>query len=601
MNEVREITTISFGRATREKRGMYLSSDDTEAIHLGLREVYVNSLDALSETNAAKGNVYISIDSKERRVFVEDDGPGIPNKTREDGTHSLVAAYTMPHTGSHNDGRQVSSIGVNGVGASIVTHTASKLVVGSNDGTTVANAVFESDEDGAHLISFEEIRSKHSKTGVSTSYYPDPSIYHDAWFDKKYLTEELSEMMKFYPKYKVVLNFDGSKQTFYYPNGLKESNTQIYADGDNFIISLHIAKENDGEVKPFGNRLYLPNGGAFFTYFKTTLTKNMKDLSGLNLTGAQIMSMMSGYVAIFVSNPLFTNQSKTAISNKEVNAELGVALKNALTKFSKTPEWETLIKKLETEIKAEEAAERARTRIKNSLNAIKSASKKKTFVAEKLKDCINHGEDAWLAITEGNSAQSSLNLGRDVTSVATFPIRGKFINCLKNSREKFLENEELQQIASILGCGLFEEYNARKLKYGKVLIAVDADEDGKNIADLLITFFYVCMPNFIKEGRLYWMKAPLYYNDAAKQYIFTEEEWSKVKNKSAFTRAKGLGEQTPESVKESLFGASKHWEPITPANWKDFSETVVKLMGKDVSERRDFIFKNVDFERIKFL
>lgn len=216
-----------------------------------------------------------------------------------------------------------------------------------------------------------------------------------------------------------------------------------------------------------------------------------------------------------------------------------------------------------------------------------------------MKDCLNHGENAWLAITEGDSAQGALNLGRDIENVATFPIRGKFINCLKNKQEDYLNNEELQQIASILGCGLFNEYNASKLKYGKVLIAVDADSDGLNIACLLTTFFYVCMPKFIQEGRLYWMKAPLYTKPGS--YIFTEEEWAKVRDKKNYKRNKGLGEMLPQEVEDSLFGKDKHWVQLKPSNWTIFSKLIEDLMGKDVETRRQYLFDKVDFENIKFM
>lgn len=595
-NTERDIKTISFGRACRERLGMYLSSDQTEALHLGLREIYVNSLDALTETNAPKGVITIEINSKIHRITVTDDGPGIPNKKREDGDYSLVAAYTLSHTGSHFDGRAVNSIGTNGVGGSIVNHTASEFAVTSNDGKKSATALFVGSEDGAQLVKYKESAAE-GHTGVKVSYVPDFKVYGDAWFVESDLIAELDEMMKFYPKYKITLNFDGHKTNIAHPSGLKEVNTRVYYESDNLIIALGIG---DGGIKPYGNRLYLPNGGAFFTHFKTQFTRIINDLSGLKLTGNQAQAVFNGYIAIFVSNPLFSNQSKTAISNKEVNVEITVALKNEMEKFSKTKDWEKVIKGLEMEMKAEEAAERARARIKAAMDKI-NKPKRTLQIAEKLKDCIATGEEAWLAITEGNSAQGALNKGRDNNIVATYPIRGKFINCLKNKQEDYLDNQELQEIAQILGGGLFDKYNAKKLKYGKVLIAVDADADGKNIADLLITFFYVCMPEFIKEGRLYWMRAPLYYRESTHEYIFTEEQWNKVKKKEGFVRAKGLGEMNVGAIEESLFGKFKVWEQLKPGNWNAFSKLVNDLMGTDVETRRDYLFDKVDFDQVTFL
>lgn len=599
MSQERDIKTIAFGRACREKLGMYLSADPKEALHLGLREIYVNSLDALTETNQPTGTVTITINSRIRRVTVKDNGPGIPIKDREDGSKSVVAAYTLAHTGSHFDGRAVNSIGTNGVGGSIVNHTASECAIWDSDGKKTCNIIFVGKDDGAEVVTYKEsARELNEPTGVSVSYVPDIRIYgKDVWFDKDFIINELSEMMKFYPKYKMVLDFDGTKTQFYYPNGLRSNDTKGYYESENLIIALGIG---DNGIKPYGNRLYLPMGGAFYTQFKSQFTKMVNEASGLSLKGNQVQAVFNGYIAIFVTNPLFSNQSKTAISNKEVNTEITFALKQVMEQLTQTREWEKCVKALEAEQKAEEAAERARNRIKNALDKI--GKKKKTLaIAEKLKDCICHGEEAWLAITEGNSAQGALNLGRDIEHVATYPIRGKFINCLKNAREDFLDNVELQEIAIILGCGLFEKYSAKQLKYGKVLIAVDADADGLNIACLLVVFFYVCMPELIKEGRLWWMKAPLYYNSTTHEYIFDEEQWAKVRNKKGFVRAKGLGEMTPTAVEESLFGKHKNWLQLKPANWTRFSKLIEDLMGKDVDVRRDYLFSKVNFDEITFL
>lgn len=598
MSQERDIKTIAFGRACREKLGMYLSADPKEALHLGLREIFVNSFDALTETLMARGQVYITINTRLRRVTVKDDGPGIPIKDREDGSKSVVAAYTLSHTGSHFDGRAVNSIGTNGVGGSIVNHTASECLIYNCDGKKTCEVIFVGKDDGAELASYKETaKGLNDQTGVCVSYVPDKRIYGDVWFDEDYLKNELSEMMKFYPKYKVILDFDGRKTKFHYPDGLRTHDTKGYYESENLIIALGIG---EGGVKPYGNRLYLPQGGAFYTQFKTQFTKMVNEASGLSLKGNQVQTVFNGYIAIFVSNPLFSNQSKTAISNKEVNTEVTMALRQVMEQLTATREWDKCVKALEAEQKAEEAAERARNRIKNALDKI--GKKKKTLaIAEKLKDCIAHGEDAWLAITEGNSAQGALNLGRDIEHVATYPIRGKFINCLKNAREDFLDNVELQEIAIILGVQLFEKFSSKQLKYGKIIIAVDADADGLNIACLLITFFYVCMPEVIKEGRLYWMKAPLYYNEDTHQYIFTEEEWAKVAKKAGFTRAKGLGEMTPTAVEESLFGKYKHWIQLKPANWANFSRLIEDLMGKDVETRREYLFSKVNFDEITFL
>lgn len=370
MAQEREIKTMPFAEAVFKKRGMYLSADDQEAIHLGLREIYVNSLDALSESSWKASTIRVNINTNTRTIEVIDCGPGIPNKFREDGVYSLVAAATMAHTGSHTDNREVNSIGTNGIGLSAVTHTASSCTIHSDDGKILAVASFEGTDKGAVLKSYTEQPST-GHSGVKVSYVPNIESYHDAWIDEQFLIDEVNEMMKFYPKHTFIINYDGHLTTIAYPNGLKEKDTCIYYESPNLIIALN-TKGNG--IKPYGNRLYLPNGGNFFVQVKTQMTKTVNDLSGLKLKGEQVQSVFGGYVAIFVQNPLFSNQSKTAISNKEINPEITTAIKSELEAFSKTSEWEKIIKSLEAEVKAEEAAARAREKI---LKAKKDFSDKK--------------------------------------------------------------------------------------------------------------------------------------------------------------------------------------------------------------------------------
>lgn len=400
IENTRDITTISFGKACRTRVGMYLSADQNEALQLALREVYVNSLDALTETDQSKGNIKVVIDSKTRQITVEDDGPGIPNKKREDGEWMCVAAYTKQHTGSHFDGKSVNSIGLNGVGGSVVNHTATVFSIVNADKKKKVAADFKSNDDGAQLQGISEQDCSSSEHGVRITYIPDSAIYGDAWFDKEELNKEFTEMMKFYPKYKLTLYFDGTKQDFHFPKGLRDNSTKAYYESENVIIALGLGDES---IRPFCNRLYLPEGGNFFTHFKTQMTKIVNDLTGLKLQGNQIQKLFTGYVAIFVDDPMFSNQSKSKSASKICNPEITMGLKKCLTEFSETEEWANVMKALEVEMKAEEAAERARKKIKDSLDKINKGSRKKIVAAEKLKDCIQHGENAWLAICEGKT------------------------------------------------------------------------------------------------------------------------------------------------------------------------------------------------------
>lgn len=588
----RLIETLSGGCHIRLRASMYLDAEPTTALRLALREIWVNAADEIT-FRRRPGIISIGINKATRTLSVSDNGEGIP----ED---KIVAAFLTVNTGSNFQNREANLAGANGIGVKAVSHTSKSMeVISHNNGKETILSIADNGEEGV-LKSIKTSKASpksKSKTGLFVSFVPLEKTYGDCWIDEKALFEEIDEAAKFYPNITFNISGDSIRRTINYPNGLKLPNTEAYYESENFILSL---STEPGFIKPYANRLNMPDGGAFFSHFKTQLTRTINETISFKISGSELQSALSGYAAIFVSNPIFSNQQKSAVSNKEVNGEITKAVKGAVEQLQKSSNWQKFIKNLETEVKAEEAAERARAKIKNARDEISKGSKKKVLCSDKLKDCINHGENAWLAITEGNSAQGSLNLGRDIESVATFPIRGKLINCLKNLPEKFLDNEEIKQICQILGCDIFDKYNSRKLKYGKVLICVDSDEDGKNIANLLMTFFYVCMPKFIQEGRLYWMLAPLYYNKSG-TYIFNEEQWSQVKNRKDFTRAKGLGELDPKAVEEALFGKEKNWMQLVPKDWKKFSELIESLMGREVSERREFIFDNTNFEKVKFL
>lgn len=584
----RKIETLDGGEHVRLRWSMYLDADPEKAIRLALRECWVNSCDELV-FRKRKGTVKIFLNKEKRQMIVSDNGEGIPSD-------KLADAFLKVNTGSNFHNREGNLAGAMGVGLKAMSHTAEYVEVTSYNGKEETHmSIIDSGKDG--ILKEIKVGNKTSKeSGLRVMFRPLKGIFGDSWIDEKALVEEIDEAAKFYPDLTFEIHGDIENHVISYPKGLNLKTTEAFYQSDSFILSLSL---ESGEIKPFANRLYMPDGGAFYTHFKTQLTRAINDTISFKINGSELQSALSGYVAVFVQEPVFSNQQKSAIGNKEVNLEITSAVKKIVAQLQASQNWQRFIKTLELEMKAAEAAEKARMKVKSARDEITKGAKKKVVAADKLKDCIEHGEKAWLAISEGDSAQGALNQGRDIQFVATFPIRGKFINCLKNSPEKFLDNEELKQIAQILGCDILEKYNANKLKYGKVLIAVDADSDGLNIACLLITFFYVCMPKFIQEGRLYWMKAPLY--SKGNDYIFTEEDWSKVKNKKGFIRNKGLGQMDASDVEESLFGPQKQWVQLKPVNWQKFSQLIEDLMGKDVDVRREFLFNNINFENIKFL
>ena len=209
-----------------------------------------------------------------------------------------------------------------------------------------------------------------------------------------------------------------------------------------------------------------------------------------------------------------------------------------------------------------------------------------------------------LAICEGDSALGALVQARPIDKVALIPIRGKIISALKHPDEKILQNEEVKAIFSALGCGFFNKYNPNKLNYQYVAIASDSDADGANISNLIVTLFYYLCPQFIEEGRLLWIRMPLFvlkYEDKT-IYAFSDSERNKLIKKygkpKEVSRKKGIGENTPQETAEAVFGSQKRWEQLMIKNRIEFDEHIHMLMGKDVDDRRQYIIDNVNFSLI---
>lgn len=204
-----------------------------------------------------------------------------------------------------------------------------------------------------------------------------------------------------------------------------------------------------------------------------------------------------------------------------------------------------------------------------------------------------------------DSALGALVQARPIDKVALMPIRGKIISALKNPQEKVLQNEEVKSIFSALGCGFFERYNPNNLRYQYVAIMSDGDVDGSSIANLITTLFFYMCPQFIKEGRLFRAKMPLFvlkYGKNKVYYAFNEEERDELIKKygspKELSRKKGIGENTPKETEEAVFGEQKRWERININDFEEYSQMMKMLMGSDVDERREFIMNNVDFSHI---
>lgn len=617
--EANDIVSLSQGRAYREKIGMYLSADLQEAINLAIRELIVNSQDEYNMYKPKNAFVKIDIDSETHIISVEDNGRGIPVGIRDDGINSLTAALMIAHSGGkHTEGAYSSAIGVHGLGNKLVNHTAEWLEVEVKRDGKIYTQRFESDDEGAHPVTeVLESPGKKNETGTKITYLPDRRVYGDVFIDIDKLIGILTEISYFTMGLNLMLTVDGETETFLSKRGLLDGLDEEERIG----VPIHFHHvEEDCEVelalqwvrkkaciRGYANGLYMPDGGAFITGFKTSLTRAFNRLASKNLSGEQIRSVLDGFVSVKVRQGHFTNQSKSALANVEARTATSSAITKAMEEYvSKYPKYFDQVVELLSKVeKADAAAERAREAIFNHEKKERAAKKRKVHMPDKFKDCQLHGQDSLLIIAEGNSAVSALSPARNIKNEAVYGIRGKIINLLRNPFDKCLENPEVSDIILALGCGIQEKYNSKKLNFGKVAVAVDADPDGKNILCLLVVMFYVLMPKFIEEGRLCWLKAPLYRLTKGEKAIFayTKEELPLLQKKYPGWEQgynKGLGEMSTQNMKDTMFHPqNRRLEILTIDDVEEAYQTLNILMGDNVEERKKFLFENVDFNVLR--
>ena len=610
-----DLTTLSPGRAFREKIGMYLSADRQEAINLGLRELIVNVQDEFEVYKPENPFLKIELFTKERKIRVSDNMRGIPCAVRNDGVNSLTAAFLLPHSGAkHKEGSYVSSVGINGEGNKVVCHTAKWLEVEVHRDGNIYFQRFESNEEGATPTSDVKIsKAKDSKTGTIITYVPDEAVYGDIFIDEESLKNMLREMSYFTKGLKIILIIDGKEQIFFSENGLidglKSENaigkpfSYFYEDEDCKVELALQWVTKKGSIKGYANGLYMPDGGAFISSFKTSLTRTFNNLAKTKFVGEQIRDCLEGFVSVKVHVGQFSNQAKTALANKEAGTATSTAISSCLKDFyaRRRGDFDKVIEILTKIAKAEAAAERARVQVLNAQKDIEKNQKRKVFASDKLKDAEFLGQDATLCLVEGLSAASSIAVSRDEKKYGILALRGKMINAFANDEEKFYQNEEVKLLLSAMNI-VPNKYDSKKLRYGKVAILVDADSDGFSIGLLIMCALYKVAPQFIEEGRLCWIRSPLYIvkNKDKEEYYFTDEEFNKVRNKvkGIVQRNKGLGSLSAEQAHNSMFiPENQHIDTLIP------NETtlplLMSLMGKDSEPKHDFIFENLDFSEIR--
>ena len=609
-----DIVSLSAGKAFREKIGMYLTADRQEAVNLGLRELIVNVQDEYEVYKPADPFLKITLNSITHEITVQDNMRGIPVGVREDGINSLTAAFLIPHSGGkHQEGAYSSAVGINGEGNKIVCHTAEWLEVRVMREGKIWFQRFESDDEGARaVIEVQEIGECGSQTGTLIKYKPDARVYNGCFIDIPKLKKMLEEISLFTKGLTIKLDIDGKVETLLSKNGLIDGlNTSnalskpfsYFYETDDCKVELALQwVTKGGEIRGYANGLYMPDGGAFITGFKTSLTRTFNSLAKENYGGDVIRNVLDGFVSVKVKVGQFSNQQKSSLANPEARSATSTAISNALKEFAtrRKTDFDKVLELVRRLAKIEAAIDREKKKVLEATKEIEKNQKKKMIASDKLKDAEFLGEGSTLLIVEGDSAASSIAKARDYKKYGILAIRGKILNCLAHPDEKIFENEEIKLLLSAMNI-IPNKYDSSKLRYGKIGICVDADSDGGHIALLIMAALHYLAPKFLEEGRLCWLRSPLYIvkNGKATSYYFTDEEFNKVRSKikGEVSRAKGLGALSQKQAEESMFGEFQRMDRLDVDD--DAIYFLESLMGVDVEPRKKYVFNEIDFSQVR--
>ena len=614
--DINSIQSLDFREGVRTRIQMYLGSDDNEGTYQALKEIINNSTD---EALAGYGKrIEITLDSTVNGIRVRDYGRGVPFGKREDGENVLVSIYTKSHTGGKFDhGAYKNSSGLNGIGGSCVCLSSTRFEVTSYRDGKKAIATFNQ----GILDTYKESSAKTAKAGTNIYFIPDPAVFCNGkiGYDYDKICQDIQDISYLYPGIDFVVSNGKDTKTYCAKNGIvdfveqnvkkplhKHIVTGSATDGtDSLEIAFQWGVRNE-TAYVFVNGLRCPEGGSPITGARSAITKTFNTLADASFDGEYIRKNLFYVINCKVENPSFANQTKSKVNNASLRTLASTAFNNALKDMNTSypSEFNAIVDMLTKIEKAEAAATRAREAVLNMEKKEAEQKKQKITMPDKFKDCEKHGQDSILIISEGKSALGGLMGARDVNVEALYAVRGKVKNLLKHPLEECLENQEISDIILALGCGIQEKYNSKKLNFGKVAIATDADADGYNIMCLLATMFYVLMPKFIEEGRLCWLRAPLYRLTKGNKRVFAYDDTELAELRKKYPdweqgRNKGLGEMTDADMAASMMNPKdRRLEILTIHDAELAEESLKMLMGKDVDERRDFLFEYVDFSKL---
>jgi DNA gyrase subunit B len=622
----KDITVLEGLEPVRKRPGMYIGGVGSAGLHHLVWEVLDNSIDEAMNGYAA--NIVVTLHEDGSSVTVEDDGRGIPvDKHPATKKSALEVIFTVLHAGGKFEhGNYKTAGGLHGVGASVVNALSKELVATVKRDGAAWEMRFKQGKPTGPLKKVGPARG----TGTTVYFHPDAAIFPKIEFDPAIIRERLEVASYLHKGVKVVFDdrTTNTRSVFEHSEGIVDYLKVIVGsrgakavhdtpfviakdEGLRLDLALQWTESTDEHLRSYVNGIPTGSGGTHENGLRGGIGKAVRNFidthnlspKGVTLTAEDIREGLTGVLSVFVQEPQFQGQTKDRLNNPELVSAVDAVVRPALEHWlnHNISMAEAIVARIILAARAREASRAAQAEVSR-----KSATSGRLNLPGKLSDCTNPtSEGSELFVVEGDSAGGSAKQGRDRARQAILPLRGKVLNTESASLAKVLENKELSDLVTALGCGLGKTFELARLRYGKVIILADADSDGNHIATLLLTFIYRHLPQLIANGKVFLAQPPLYRIDIGKDTFWALDDSHKEtilkqhgkngRGTPEITRFKGLGEMMPKVLWETTLNPRTRRLLRVEVTDQIVTDRVInELMGKDASARFRFIMERAE-------